>query len=86
MSSSEARIKILLLEDEAVIREVIHEYLALAGYVVSVAEEGQAALDQCEIGRQVCRPILLMGDCNLVTSLFRCLMLCYFDDPLFTIG
>lgn len=45
MSSSEARIKILLLEDEAVIREVIHEYLALAGYVVSVAEEGQAAVD-----------------------------------------
>lgn len=45
MSDNDARIKILLLEDEAVIREVIHEYLALAGYAVTAAEDGQSALD-----------------------------------------
>lgn len=45
MSGNDAPVKILLLEDEAVIREVIQEYLALAGYAVTAAEEGQAALD-----------------------------------------
>src|SRR5699024_733834 len=43
---------------------------------------------QCEIGRQVCRPILLMGDCSLVAGSlpFQVLFLYYFDDPLFTIA
>lgn len=37
--------RILLLEDEAVIREVVSEYLVMAGYQVEATEDGQAALD-----------------------------------------
>ena len=37
--------KILLLEDEAVIREVVREYLELGNHTVTAVEHGQAALD-----------------------------------------
>ncbi len=37
--------RILLLEDEADIREVVNEYLMIAGYEVITAEAGQEAID-----------------------------------------
>lgn len=38
-------INILLLEDEALIRDVVTEYLMIAGYTVTTAEQGEEALD-----------------------------------------
>lgn len=37
--------KILFMEDEEIIREVLSEYLKMAGYQVTQVEDGQAALD-----------------------------------------
>ena len=37
--------KILFMEDEEIIREVLSEYLKMAGYQVTQVEDGQTALD-----------------------------------------
>ena len=70
--------KILVVDDEALIREVIREYLQLEGYSVDEAKDGEEAVNKCKLndyslvimdimmphkdGFQACREIKEMKD------------------------
>ena len=41
--------KILVVDDEALIREVIREYLQLEGYSVDEAKDGEDAVNKCKL-------------------------------------
>lgn len=45
---------ILVVDDSASIRQMVEHTLKGAGYEVTVANDGQAALDMCERGRYDC--------------------------------
>lgn len=45
--------KILIVDDEALIREVIREYLLLDGYEVDEAQDGDEALNKCKLNDYV---------------------------------
>lgn len=51
---------ILIVDDEAAIRELLQDYFELEGYRVSTAENGQAALKKVETG-----PDLILLDINM---------------------
>ncbi|KAA3379305.1 response regulator transcription factor, partial [Akkermansia muciniphila] len=51
---------ILIVDDEAAIRELLKDYFELEGYRVSTAENGQAALKKVEAG-----PDLILLDINM---------------------
>lgn len=51
---------ILIVDDEAAIRELLQDYFELEGYRVSTAENGQAALKKVEAG-----PDLILLDINM---------------------
>ena len=44
------RVRILLVEDEAYLRDIYREILGAAGYIVDEAEDGEEALDALEQG------------------------------------
>ncbi len=70
--------KILIVDDEALIREVIREYLLLEGYEVDEAQDGDDAINKCKLndyalvimdimmphkdGYQACKEIKAMKD------------------------
>ena len=70
--------KILIVDDEALIREVIREYLLLEGYEVDEAQDGDDAINKCKLndyalvimdimmphkdGYQTCKEIKAMKD------------------------
>ena len=45
-SSNEERPRILVVDDEKVIRDILADFLGMEGYVVRTAEDGQAALGE----------------------------------------
>ncbi len=54
--------KILIVEDDADIREILTEILCEHGYDLALAENGQEALNQLSSG---CSPNLILLDCTM---------------------
>ncbi len=62
LGSEQARSRILIVDDQELLREAVGEYLAMQGYKVEAAESGAAAMQLLEAGS---RPDLLLCDVML---------------------